>query len=162
MIQESSPRRTADLQDRLRLLREASEGKLDGLSCPECGCREISVSFSVFERDYRTWFECSNCGFSMRAQNSGKPPFFCEERLRLDANRAPLRRSTRLLPVTLRHDEDGVWVVECPAIPGCVSQGATREEALTNIKDAIAGCLVVRAEKGMPLTVETEMIEVGV
>jgi predicted RNase H-like HicB family nuclease len=56
--------------------------------------------------------------------------------------------------VKLEQDEDGVWVVECPAIPGCVSQGRSREEALTNVKDAIAGCLAVRAEKGMALKVE--------
>jgi predicted RNase H-like HicB family nuclease len=53
--------------------------------------------------------------------------------------------------VTLDRDEDGVWVVECPSIPGCVSQGQTREEALENIKDAIAACLQVRAERGLPL-----------
>ena len=47
--------------------------------------------------------------------------------------------------VTLDRDEDGVWVVECPSIPGCVSQGATREEALKNIEEAIALCLEVRA-----------------
>ena len=39
--------------------------------------------------------------------------------------------------VTLDRDEDGVWVVGCPAIPGCVSQGQTRDEALENIEDAI-------------------------
>lgn len=54
--------------------------------------------------------------------------------------------------VTLDRDEDGAWVVECPAIPGCVSQGGTREEALVNIEDAIRLCLEVRAELGMPLT----------
>lgn len=63
--------------------------------------------------------------------------------------------------VTLDRDEDGIWVVECPAIPGCVSQGKTREEALVNIEEAIALCLEVRAEKGMPLTIETRQIEVG-
>jgi predicted RNase H-like HicB family nuclease len=63
--------------------------------------------------------------------------------------------------VTLDRDEDAVWVVECPAIPGCVSQGQTREEALENIKDAIALCLQVRAEQGMPLTVETRQVEVA-
>jgi len=63
--------------------------------------------------------------------------------------------------VTLDRDEDGVWVVECPAIPGCVSQGATKDEALENIKEAIALCLEVRAEKGMPLTIETRQIEVA-
>lgn len=62
--------------------------------------------------------------------------------------------------VTLDRDEDGVWVVECPAIPGCVSQGATKDEALENIKEAIALCLEVRAEKGMPLTIETRQVEV--
>ena len=57
--------------------------------------------------------------------------------------------------VTLDRDEDGVWVVECPSIPGCVSQGQTKQEALENVKDAIAACLQVRAERGMPLTMET-------
>lgn len=46
-------------------------------------------------------------------------------------------------------DEDGIWVVECPSIPGCVSQGQTREEALENIKEAIAGCLEVQEETGL-------------
>jgi len=49
--------------------------------------------------------------------------------------------------VTIDRDEDGVWIVECPAIPGCVSQGKTREEALSNIKEAIQLCLEVRAER---------------
>ena len=54
--------------------------------------------------------------------------------------------------VTIERDEDGAWVTECPAIPGCVSQGKTRQQALGNIKEAIALCLEVRAEKGLPLT----------
>jgi predicted RNase H-like HicB family nuclease len=62
--------------------------------------------------------------------------------------------------VTIDRDEDGIWIVECPAIPGCVSQGETRAKALRNIKDAIKLCLEVRAEKGMPLTVETSQVEV--
>lgn len=62
--------------------------------------------------------------------------------------------------ITLDRDEDGAWVVECPAIPGCVSQGATRDEALVNIRDAIKACLEVRAERGMPLTIETQQVEV--
>ncbi len=56
----------------------------------------------------------------------------------------------------LERDEDGVWIAQCPAIPGCVSQGVTREEALANIREAIAACLEVRAERGLPLTVETQ------
>lgn len=62
--------------------------------------------------------------------------------------------------VTLDRDEDGMWVVECPAIPGCVSQGETREQALVNIQEAIKLCLEVRAERGMPLTIETRQVEV--
>jgi predicted RNase H-like HicB family nuclease len=62
--------------------------------------------------------------------------------------------------VTLDRDEDGIWIVECPSIPGCVSQGNTKEEALENIKDAIAACLQVRAERGFPLTIETQQVEV--
>jgi predicted RNase H-like HicB family nuclease len=62
--------------------------------------------------------------------------------------------------VTIDRDEDGVWVVECPAIPGCVSQGGTKEEALANIREAIQLCLEVRAEQGLPLTIETRQIEV--
>ena len=50
------------------------------------------------------------------------------------------------LTVTVDRDEDGVWVAECPAIPGCVSQGSTREEA---------------AERGLPLTIETRQIDVA-
>ncbi|HEY6332095.1 MAG TPA: type II toxin-antitoxin system HicB family antitoxin [Blastocatellia bacterium] len=63
--------------------------------------------------------------------------------------------------VTLDRDEDGVWIVECPSIPGCVSQGGTKEEAIENIKEAIALCLEVRAEKGMALTIETRQVEVA-
>jgi predicted RNase H-like HicB family nuclease len=63
-------------------------------------------------------------------------------------------------PVTVDRDEDGVWVVECPSIPGCVSQGKTKEDALKNIEEAIRLCLEVRAEQGLPLTVETRQVEV--
>lgn len=64
------------------------------------------------------------------------------------------------LSITLDRDEDGIWVVECPSIPGCVSQGKTKGDALKNIKEAIALCLEVRAERGLPLTVETRQVEV--
>ena len=61
---------------------------------------------------------------------------------------------------TIDRDEDGMWIVECPSIPGCVSQGKTKTAALKNIKEAIALCLEVRAERGLPLTVETQQVEV--
>ena len=63
--------------------------------------------------------------------------------------------------VTIDRDEDGVWIIECPSIPGCISQGATKEEALENIQDAIYQCIQVRAERGLPLTIETRQVEVA-
>ena len=62
----------------------------------------------------------------------------------------------------LDRDEDRMWRVECPSIPGCISQGSTRDEAVTNIREAITACLEVRAERGMPLTIETQQVEVAV
>ena len=64
--------------------------------------------------------------------------------------------------VTIERDEDGVYIVECPSVPGCVSQGESEQEALENIKDAIQGCLAVRSEQGMPLTVTTREVDVAV
>ena len=63
--------------------------------------------------------------------------------------------------VTVDRDKDGMWIAECPSIPGCVSQGDSKDEALSNIQDAIKGCLEARAERGMPLTVETHQVEVS-
>jgi predicted RNase H-like HicB family nuclease len=65
------------------------------------------------------------------------------------------------LLVTLDRDETGMIVAECPAIPGCVSQGKTEAEAVDNIREAIAVCLEARAEAGMPLTVAVREVEVA-
>ena len=65
-------------------------------------------------------------------------------------------------PVTLYKDEEGWYVVECPTIQGCMSQGETLEEALLNIQEAIQLCLEVRKEKGLPLTTEYFEVEVTV
>ena len=62
--------------------------------------------------------------------------------------------------VTIYQDEDGIFIAECPSIPGCVSQGKTETDAMKNIQEAIKECLEVRAEKGMPLTVTTRQVEV--
>jgi predicted RNase H-like HicB family nuclease len=62
--------------------------------------------------------------------------------------------------VMLQQDEDGIWIVECPSIPGCISQGKDLEEALANIQEAIQLCLEVRIEAGLPLTIETREVEV--
>ena len=64
--------------------------------------------------------------------------------------------------ITLVQDEDGMFIAECPAIPGCVSQGATAEEAEQHIRDAIRECLAVRRERGLPLMIEVRQLEVPV
>lgn len=64
--------------------------------------------------------------------------------------------------ITIFQDEDGVFITECPSIPGCVSQGKSEGEAMKNIQEAIKECLEVRAERGMPLTVSTRQVEVHV
>jgi predicted RNase H-like HicB family nuclease len=64
------------------------------------------------------------------------------------------------LAITMFRDEDGWIVVECPAIPGCASQGRTEDEAIENIKDAIAVCLEARRDAGLPLTIDTREVEV--
>ena len=51
--------------------------------------------------------------------------------------------------VSLERDEDGIWVAECPSIPGCVSQGESKDEAMINVGDAIRACLEVRADWGL-------------
>lgn len=56
------------------------------------------------------------------------------------------------LRVVMREDlEDGGYVVKCPALPGCVSQGETVEEALANIKEAMVGVIRARVAAGQPL-----------
>lgn len=50
--------------------------------------------------------------------------------------------------------EDGYWVGECPSLPGCVSQGKTREEALANIKEAIQGYVAALKEDGLNIPEE--------
>ena len=64
--------------------------------------------------------------------------------------------------VSIYQDEDGVYIAECPSIPGCVSQGKTEAEAELNIAHAIRGCLAVRAEPGMPSAVTRREVEVVV
>ncbi len=56
--------------------------------------------------------------------------------------------------VVLTPEEDGWVVAECPALPGCVSQGKTEQEALTNMKEAITACLWaedLKATSSLPL-----------
>ncbi len=65
--------------------------------------------------------------------------------------------------VLVQPDEDGIFVAECPSLPGCISQGATRPEALSNIRDAIAGYIASLKKHGepVPLPITEEVVEVG-
>ncbi len=47
--------------------------------------------------------------------------------------------------------EDGYWVVECPTLPGCISQGRSKEEAIANIVEAIRGYIAALLEDGLPI-----------
>ena len=58
---------------------------------------------------------------------------------------------TMKFTMTIDRNETGVSVAECPAIPGCVSQGETKAAAPKNFREAIELCLEVRAERGLPL-----------
>lgn len=64
--------------------------------------------------------------------------------------------------VLIEQDEDGVYVAEVPALPGCVSQGHTRAEALTNVKEAIAGYVESLEAHGEPIppSISEEVVEV--
>ena len=64
--------------------------------------------------------------------------------------------------ITTYQDEDGMFITECPSIPGCISQGKTEEEAQNNIQDAIRECLEVRKELGLPPIISTKEVEVAI
>ena len=65
--------------------------------------------------------------------------------------------------IILEQDEDGIFMAECPSLPGCVSQGKDRKEALNNIKDAIKGYLesLKKHNEPVPPSIEEEMVEVN-
>jgi predicted RNase H-like HicB family nuclease len=65
-------------------------------------------------------------------------------------------------PVVLTPEPEGGFVVECPVIPGCISQGETREEALANIRDAIEVCLANQQDEGWMLPEQIEVTKVAV
>jgi len=66
--------------------------------------------------------------------------------------------------VTIESDEDGIFVAECPALPGCISEGKTRDEAMSNIRDAIQGYLESLKKHGEPIPapITEAVVEVSV
>ncbi len=53
--------------------------------------------------------------------------------------------------VIIYRGEDGYWVAECPSLPGCISQGRTKEETIQNIREAIEGYILALQEDGLPV-----------
>ena len=66
--------------------------------------------------------------------------------------------------ILIEQDEDGIFVSECTSLPGCISQGKTRREALENIKDAIKGYLesLKKHNEPIPPSIEEEIVEVAI
>jgi antitoxin HicB len=65
--------------------------------------------------------------------------------------------------IVIERDEDGFFVAECPSLPGCISQGKTRSEALANIKDAISGYLesLRKHNEPIPPSIQEEVVEIS-
>lgn len=66
--------------------------------------------------------------------------------------------------ILIEQDEDGIFVAECPSLPGCVSQGRSRKEAIKNIQDAIKGYLesLKNHNEPIPPSIEEEIVEVTI
>jgi len=64
--------------------------------------------------------------------------------------------------VMIEPDEDGVFVAECASLPGCISQGKTRDEAIANIKEAITGYLasLKKHNEPVPWPITEEVVEI--
>jgi len=60
--------------------------------------------------------------------------------------------------VVLFQDEDGIWIAECPSLPGVVSDGATVEEAIANVKEAITGYIKALEEDDLPVPPEQNIM----
>ena len=66
--------------------------------------------------------------------------------------------------ITIEEDEDGAFVAECPSLPGCISQGKTRKEAVHNIQDAMRGYLesLQKHNEPIPPPIDEEIVEVAI
>lgn len=66
--------------------------------------------------------------------------------------------------IFIEQDEDGAFVAECPTLPGCISQGNNRKEAIINIQDAIKGYLesLKKHNEPIPPSIQEEVVEVAV
>jgi len=60
----------------------------------------------------------------------------------------------KMRQVVVYRGEDEYWIAECPSLPGCVSQGRTKEQAISNIKEAIKGYVAALEEDNLPVPEE--------
>lgn len=95
---------------------------------------------------------------SGRSRHVGQP----WHRFRFRGTPSEVETMRQKFVVTLTKGEDEYVVAECPGLPGCLSQGKTREEAIENIREAILLSLETRKAHNLPITVETEEVEVSV
>ena len=74
-----------------------------------------------------------------------------------------IRMALVKLRILIEQDEDGIYVAECPTLPGCISQGKTRKEALENIKDAMKGYLesLKKHKEPIPPSIQEEVVEIS-
>ena len=65
--------------------------------------------------------------------------------------------------IILEQDEDGIYTALCPSLPGCISQGETRNEALKNIKDAMEGYILSlkKHNEAIPTPINEEYLELA-
>lgn len=65
--------------------------------------------------------------------------------------------------VIIEEDEDGIFVAECPSLPGCISQGRSREEAMYNLRDAVKGYLesLKKHNEAIPPSIYEEVIDIN-
>jgi predicted RNase H-like HicB family nuclease len=65
--------------------------------------------------------------------------------------------------IFIEQDEDGIFVAECPSLPGCISQGETRKQAIENIQGAIRGYLesLEKHDEPIPPSIDEEIVEVA-
>lgn len=56
--------------------------------------------------------------------------------------------------ILLSRGEDGCWIAECPRLPGCVSQGETREQAIANAREAVELYIAALEVDGLPVPEE--------
>jgi len=78
-----------------------------------------------------------------------------------EVKKVELLLNNRMREAVIYPGEDGYWVAECPSLPGCVSQGTSREDAIVNIREAIHAYVLALEEDGLPVPFLVKNIFLG-